>query len=189
MKFRTDDDGLSNSTSLLYASFIVDPIGVFWKASDLSNFEPAYASALASKLKIRFMANPTQGGPPSSATASPGSVPGLPDPTSPASSDSLSNGAKAGIGVGAVLGALAMAAIVFFTFVWRKRRRSQNESAHEYAAAANDTQEFVEYHDPAQAPEVTYQQPFPQHAELNGASHVPYNTGPASSTIPPRELG
>lgn len=189
VRIRTDDDASSNSTSLLYASFIVDPIGVFWKASDLPNFEPAYASALASKLKIEFTANPTQNRPCITATVSPGSVPGLPQCTSPATSPALSTGAKAGIGVGAVLGALALAAVVFVFFLWRKRRRRQVDTTHEYEVAPNDAPELVQYHDPTQAPQVAhYPHPYPQHAELNGTSHAPYNTGPMLISMPPREL-
>jgi hypothetical protein len=167
----------------------------------MSVFEPSYASALASKLRISFTANPTrrQSSLPSK-TASPGSTPGLPDSTSPPSeSNTLSTGAKAGIGVGVAIGTIALAAVVFFVFASRKRRRSDKNPPPGYDAAADNAPELVQYYDPIHTPDMGHHQhpaqahelmqnhnPQWQRAELSGNTHMGHD--PASSPTPPREL-
>lgn len=180
---------MSNSTTLLHASFIADPIGIFWKASDLANFEPAYASALASKLKIKFTANPTQGGSRPPNTASPGSSPGLPENTAGTSSDTLSTGAKAGIGVGAVLGAIVLGALVFCFCIWRRRRNSHAQTVLQEEPATDATPEVGTYYDPGKSHEMGHYGHVAAHpVELGGTSNTQYAKGPAPSAIPIREL-
>lgn len=139
---------LGNSTILNYPSIIADPVGIFWKASDLSKFEPSYAAALASKFNIGSAttaaptAFPTQAAAPSISSGIPGST------SPPSSSPNLSTGAKAGIGVGTAFGALTIAAAIFLLLRWRKRRPSHTNPPSTYNPAAAEAPELVQYHNP-----------------------------------------
>lgn len=129
----TDWDAMTNATSLSFGTLFVEPISLFWQASDLSNFEPNYASALAARLDVKFSAT---------ATPSPNSneLSGLPRLATPSAtarvaapttslvpvdsqgSHGLSTTAKAGIGVGAFFTLFLWIALGFFIYRYRKRK-------------------------------------------------------------------
>ena len=173
-----DYDAKVNSTTINYASLLVDPVGVFWKASDLPIFEPSYASAIAKRFNISFTATSTQSGPvPTSQTALPGPTTGIPGPTSPASpSPSLGTGAKAGIGVGAALGALVIAAFVLFLLRWRKRRTTQMHGTPTHNATAVEAPELVQYYNPVR-----------QSDALSGTTYTEHIPKTPTSPMSPRQ--
>jgi hypothetical protein len=132
-------DPNENTTIVNAGNRIVDPLSVYWQVSDLSNFDPPYASALASRLKLKF--TPTgslQNIPsaPTSAPASPVSTPSMLEPTStselseaiPAPSSGLSHGATAGISIGAALGAATLTLASFL--IYKRTRRKKQEPSH-----------------------------------------------------------
>lgn len=108
---------LSNTTTITEGLAIADPIVVAWQMQDLPLMPTAYASSLATKIGVSWSA---------STSASPASSSGLPSETggSPAPTKGLSTGAKAGIGVGVVLG---VAALIGASIIWwclRRRRKA-----------------------------------------------------------------
>lgn len=84
-------------------------MAVLWQSSDLSKFPQEYATSLAKKIGIDYIATSTAG---------------LPGPTSN-TSQALTRGAKAGIGVGVSLFALIVVALVAF-FALRRRRGNRS---------------------------------------------------------------
>jgi hypothetical protein len=125
-----------NTTEVSRGTKVACPLFITWQASDLSVFDPPYASALAARLKIDF--TPTDALELVSAT--PVSKPNFPTQTLPvftseytefvSASDlpeppqQFSKGTTAGISVGATLGAAAVALAIFLIYK-RTRRRKQ----------------------------------------------------------------
>lgn len=86
-----------------------------WQETDLPKLPPAYASSLAKRIGVAF----TQ-------SATPGSASPLPSQTtSSLPVNSLSTGAKAGIGVGVTIGALLILALIAFLILRRRRKNSE----------------------------------------------------------------
>jgi len=167
---------MSNSTIVNYPSIVADPVGIFWKASDLSKFEPSYAAALASKLNIAVSTTATSGTVPTQ-TAAPGTSSGIAEPTSSASpSPDLSTGAKAGIGVGAAVGALAIAAFVFFLVRWRKRRTTHLHGTPTHNTTAVEAPELVQYYNPVR-----------QSDALSGTTYTEHIPKTPTSPMSPRQ--
>jgi len=167
-------DATLNSTTVAYPSLFVDPVEVMWKASDLSIFEPSYASALATRLSISFTATATAS---SSTGPSPRPTIGFPGPTSPASpSPNLSAGAKAGIGVGAAVGALAIAAFVFFLLRWRKRRTTDMHGTPTHNTTAVEAPELVQHYNPIR-----------QSDALSGTTYTEHIPKTPTSPMSPRQ--
>jgi hypothetical protein len=140
----------TNTTTVSNATIYAGVVSIYWQYKDLTLFEPSYASILSSKFKLSSSPTPVPSVPPSQ-TASPGSSVTMAGPTSvppPSPPPKLSTGAKAGIGVGAVIGALALAAVIFLLFAWRKRKAAHRSvSKGDYPAAAEQP-ELVQYHNP-----------------------------------------
>lgn len=152
-----DYDATTNATVILSGTKAADAVMVWWQASDLPDFEPAYASALASRLKIDF--TPTSTPSIVAQTASPASTSSFPSSTGGASlssgsdaqsqtSNGLSTGAKAGIVVGAVFGAALLATAAFLIFSWSRRRRSKNGDGPELEQSSADDPELVQVYSP-----------------------------------------
>lgn len=121
-----------------------------WQSSGLSLFEPSYAAALASRLKIdaaqlgasatvSTMHTPGQ----TSINPSPGSTSSIPFPTSaPALPSSLSTATTAGISVGAISGAALLVALMLFVCKWsQNRKRARATCTDQEATTALDMAE------------------------------------------------
>ncbi|KAF2829616.1 hypothetical protein CC86DRAFT_172212 [Ophiobolus disseminans] len=102
---------LTNITVLNTGVAQADPIYVAWRAKDLSLFPVSYATSVAQQFGIAFTPGPTPGG----------SL-NLPQETGSLAAG-LSTGAKAGIGVGAVLGFAILVGVAFLCLYIRLRRR------------------------------------------------------------------
>ncbi|KAF1842317.1 uncharacterized protein K460DRAFT_182256 [Cucurbitaria berberidis CBS 394.84] len=100
---------ISSITTLTAGLAIADPVVVAWQIDDFRLFPSDYATSLAKRINITL--------PTSTSTTN------LSEPTSTPQSNSLSTGAKAGIGVGAVLGA-AIIGVVMTILYLRKRRKA-----------------------------------------------------------------
>jgi len=101
-----------NYTTLSTGLAVAAPIYVGWQAKDLPLFPLAYATSLAKQFNIPFTPGPT-----------PGTSSSLPKQTNTSQSVGLSTGAKAGIGVGAVLGAACVIGVLFLLLCLARRRR------------------------------------------------------------------
>jgi hypothetical protein len=127
----------ANSTILSYGTEYVAPLLLVWQETDLSHFDKDYASALAQRLNINFQ--PTATGSVIAATASTTSgvtavtpistAVSQPDPPT-TSTSVLSTGAKAGIGIAAVVGVvfLAVASFLLYKKVFRRQTKLNRES-------------------------------------------------------------
>jgi len=146
-----------------------------WKASDLPVFEPQYASALASRFKIDFSPTATPNVLGLSATASPGTTAAVPGPTSPPEpSSDLSTGAKAGIGVGAVIGALVLAAALLFFLRMRKRRGTPLT----HNTEAVEAPELVQYYNPMRQSDAMSGTTYTEHISKAPSSPAPMSVSP-----------
>jgi len=107
-----------NTTILSSGTAFADPLYVYWQLKDLSVFPPDYASSLATQISVPFSLTPAP---------SPSLSSTIPPPTSSAvkevSAPDLSPAIKAGIGVGSVIGGLALGAIFVTILWWRRRKR------------------------------------------------------------------
>lgn len=91
---------LSNITTVTSALAVALPVEVVWVDGDLASFPAPYATSLANKIGVALMPRPQD-------------APTLPRETGTSSTSSgLSTGAKAGIGVGSTVGAIAITAII-----------------------------------------------------------------------------
>ncbi|KAF1829397.1 hypothetical protein BDW02DRAFT_167909 [Decorospora gaudefroyi] len=139
-------DGLTgNMTVLTSATITGEPIVIYWQVSDLSKFDPDYASLLARRLDIEI--TPTAAASLASETARPSSSPFVPSPTSISPSDPasqrLTTGAKAGIGVGAAVGAVLLSIAAFL--LYKRHMRSASETKyHKQTAPQNEQPELVQ---------------------------------------------
>jgi hypothetical protein len=116
-----------NATTITTGTAVARPIFVGWQAKDLSLFPAAYATSIAERFNVPFTPAPSPGTSsslpsattPLSASAPGSSTTGLSEPSS-----GLTTGAKAGIGVGAVLGfSLIIGLVVAILFMRRKRQQ------------------------------------------------------------------
>ncbi|KAI8940864.1 hypothetical protein NX059_002125 [Plenodomus lindquistii] len=148
-----DYDGTKSSTIVTVADLTAEPVYVYWQSKDLSSFEPHYASAIASRIKIPFTVTDTPSIPTN--TASPASTSSVPGPTA-ASADSselsspsgLSTGAKAGIAVGAIAGFAIFAVIAFLLFARYRRRKPKLDQTPELDRTKADAPELVQLRSP-----------------------------------------
>jgi len=99
----------SSITTISAGVAVADPVTVAWQLEDLQSFPPDYASSLARKIGITLPASDNTLGNPRQTSA-------------PAAGD-LSTGAKAGIGIGAAIGA-AVIGISAVLLCLRKRRKA-----------------------------------------------------------------
>jgi hypothetical protein len=124
----------ANDTIISDGRKIIDAVQIYWKAGELSLFDPVYASALASRLHIDFTATAsiislhTQ-------SASPGSAPGVAKPTSLAPPSSIGRGAIAGLSVAASFGGLILAIATMVFLRWWKRIKLKAQT---YEEGVND---------------------------------------------------
>jgi hypothetical protein len=111
---------LSSVTTLTTAIAYEDGLNIMWEISDLPKFPPAYATSLAKRIGVSFTPAPSPGS--SSSLVQQTSLP----PQQPNSQPKvLSTAAKAGVGVGAVLGFLFLLSIgIALLFVRRRRKRA-----------------------------------------------------------------
>jgi hypothetical protein len=116
---------LSNMVTVSTGVAIVEALNIAWEITDLPKFPPAYASSVAKLAGVPYTPTP-----------SPGSTSILPQQTS-LPPPGLSTGAKAGIGVGAVLGAALLIGIgiVITLLCLRKRQRRSAEATDEHQGA------------------------------------------------------
>ncbi|KAH7382131.1 hypothetical protein BKA66DRAFT_570433 [Pyrenochaeta sp. MPI-SDFR-AT-0127] len=113
---------LSNLTTITTGVAIAKPWFIAWESKDLSQFPSSYATSLASKIGVTL-----------SGMATPASSSSLPRQTDlPPSNPSMSTGAKAGIGVGAVVGAALLLGALTILFLRRRKK---------YAPAAVEEEE------------------------------------------------
>jgi hypothetical protein len=136
-------DAHENTTTVTVGTRFAQPPYIYWQSSDLSLFEPSYASALASRLKIPFTPTDTAATttvPTASGNAYRASTyASIPVPTSaPSSTDSSPKskpqfdvGATVGMTIGAAL-ALAIAAILIYKCL--RRRKSAKDTHQEDGA-------------------------------------------------------
>jgi hypothetical protein len=137
-----------NTTIVSYGTRIAEPVVLWWQAKDLSLFEPSYAAALASRLKINFIASgatPTPASTQPPLDASPASSSRLPGQTSllisqQSPSSGLTAGAKAGISIGAIRGALILITAPLFLY----RRHLQKKTRKLDNAAENGMSGIIE---------------------------------------------
>jgi hypothetical protein len=122
----------SNTTTMTTGTAYADALRVGWQYSDLSKFPPAYAVSLAKQISVDFTPVASLSTP----TASPASSSNLPRETGSPPPGTLSTGAKAGIGVGAVLAFLLLLSLVFATLFIRKRRQKRTITNTDPAAIA-----------------------------------------------------
>ncbi|PVI00690.1 hypothetical protein DM02DRAFT_707755 [Periconia macrospinosa] len=111
-----------NTTVVSFVNVLAQPVEIYWQEKDLSLFPTDYASSLATKIGVRFPANT----PPPASPASPPSI--APATSTPEATHNLSTATRAGIGVGSVLGALALVATIV-TLIWWRIRRKRGETA------------------------------------------------------------
>jgi LPXTG-motif cell wall-anchored protein len=127
----------------------VKPMLNYWQESDLSAFDPDYAATLAERFNIDF--TPTATADVTGETASAPDRSELPSATSPAGSSSidaaadsesgLNTGSKAGIGVGAAIGAILLCVAGFLLY---KRRTQKKAKLDRKSAIQNEQPEFVQ---------------------------------------------
>ncbi|KAF2637162.1 hypothetical protein P280DRAFT_530846 [Massarina eburnea CBS 473.64] len=117
-------------TSILpYGYAIADPIIVAWQKEDLEKFQPAYASSVASQIRIQFP------------TATPGPSSTLPSPTPTSShhtdmdTNQLSLGAKIGTIIGTIIAVSLLGLVIVYTLK-RHRRRNGRRQAVEMSSEA-----------------------------------------------------
>ena len=144
-----DTEAVDNTTIITSGQMLMQPFLVYWQSSDLSNFDPEYASALAENLQIDF--TPTGTGMVTAATASPPDRSGVDSatPTSPpelittddGSGSGLSTGAKAGIGLGVAVGATLLGMTAFLLYRKRSRKKAKLDRN---SAIQNEQPEFVQ---------------------------------------------
>jgi hypothetical protein len=89
-------------------TMIAEPMEVYWRFQDLASFDPTYASSFAKVLKVQV---PT-------ATSTRNSA-------SEQTSQGLTLGEKAGIGLGTIFGDVFVALGVYLVFI-RARRKGMN---------------------------------------------------------------
>lgn len=109
----------SFAETALYRTDVVmldKPIAVAWAQSDLGLFTPVSAPMLSTASKIP----PNTGGKANLATATSSNTSGL------GTSDGLSTGAKAGIGVGPAFAFFAAVAAILLLLMYRRQRRSRS---------------------------------------------------------------
>jgi len=127
----------------------MSPMVVYWQETDLSLFDPEYATRLASKLGLDFTptgsaavtaetASPPDRSQPPSATSS--TKPG-PDEGETSSKSDLSIGAKAGIGFGVAIAVIL--AVVVGLVLYRRRVRKQR-ALDQTLARQNEQPELVQ---------------------------------------------
>lgn len=112
-----------NVTMLSFGTMVAEAVRIHWQSTDLTKFPPAYATSIASLMRVPFNHANATTSLASSATSlpSPGSSSAISKPTThPTPNSALSTGGKAGIGVGIVVGATLVA---FALIVWHLRRR------------------------------------------------------------------
>ncbi|CAI6339935.1 unnamed protein product [Periconia digitata] len=95
-----------------------EPFQIFWKAEDLRLFPTEYASSLASRIDVPFA---------TSTPASPGARLGSGTPQTSTPVPGLSTAAKAGIGVGSVLGSAVAIGALVITLLWRRRSQRRRD--------------------------------------------------------------
>ncbi|KAI4613338.1 uncharacterized protein J4E87_009985 [Alternaria ethzedia] len=127
----------------------MSPMVVYWQETDLSLFDPEYATKLASKLGLDF--TPTGTAAVTAETASPPDRSQPPSATSSAqlgsdagegsSQSDLSIGAKAGIGVGVAIAVIL--AVVVGLVLYRRRVRKQR-ALDQTLARQNEQPELVQ---------------------------------------------
>ncbi|KAI4217740.1 MAG: hypothetical protein LQ349_009049, partial [Xanthoria aureola] len=109
-------------------------------------------------------------------SGSPSAPPLIPDPELP-SSPGLSTGAKAGIGIGAALGAIIVLAAIFFLWKWRPSRRAPTDVPHDDGPLVPHTDDRPQTGMIAGPPTAEndsyygsglYEMPGQQHRELSG---------------------
>jgi hypothetical protein len=141
---------LDTSTDSVYiwSGFkFMDAVQIHWRSSELSLFDRAYASQLASRLHIKYDTAITTTTLPSQ-TASPGSTPTLPKSTSSPSPSALDRGTITGISVGASFGLITLAIAAFHLYKWRKRKTSHNDQ--EEQGGGDTVPGIAELQDPRQ---------------------------------------
>jgi hypothetical protein len=146
-----DQEAKDNITVISTGTKAMDAMVVFWQESDLSNFDPDYAATLANKLDIDFTPTPTAAvtaetaAPPDRsevASTTPTALSG-PDGSAALSDSGLSDGAKAGIGVGVAIGVIALGVAAFLLYKRTMRKKSKLDRN---SAIQNEQPEFVRSH-------------------------------------------
>lgn len=104
----------SSPISLTQGMVVAEPVSVFWHQADLSAFPTEYVASLVQTWGVP--------GPTASSSASPASTSQLPKETGQSNPTHLSTGAKAGIGVGAAVGAILLASLLIFLLLRRRHK-------------------------------------------------------------------
>jgi hypothetical protein len=142
-----DSETAVNTTVISSGTKYVDAVLIYWRPSELSLFDPTYASQLASRLHIKYDTAVVPTTLPSQ-IATPGATSSLPRSTSPPSPSALRRGAITGIGLGASLGLITLAAASFLLYKWRKRRTAHKDQ--EEQAGDDIVPGMAELQDPRQ---------------------------------------
>ncbi|KAF1946980.1 hypothetical protein EJ02DRAFT_430194 [Clathrospora elynae] len=142
-----DTDATANTTTLYSVFMLVTPVIVYWQETDLPKFDPEYAAIVAKRLSLDFTPTATE-----SITAATAAPPDrshltLSTPTAPSdpstSAHGLTTGAKAGIGIGAVVGVLLLIpAFLLYKCIGRRKRKGSTVS--ERTALQHDEPELVQ---------------------------------------------
>ena len=147
-----DRDSRDNATVVTSGVMYMDAMLVYCQESDFSNFDRDYASSLAEVLlpSNTFTPTPTSTARFIAETASPPNRSQYASATAPAQSDSaeatdssrlaLSPGAKAGIGVGVVVGVILLCAGAFLLY----RTRARTAKLDRKSTLQNEQPEFVQ---------------------------------------------
>lgn len=147
-----DEDSRDNATVVTSGVLYMDAMLVYWQESDLPNFDRDYASSLAEVLlpSNTFTPTPISTARFTAETASPPNRSQHASATAPVNSNSieagnssnsvLSNGAKAGISVGVVVGVILLCAGAFLLYRTRARKAKLDRKS----TLQNEQPEFVQ---------------------------------------------
>ncbi|KAF2009395.1 hypothetical protein BU24DRAFT_473535 [Aaosphaeria arxii CBS 175.79] len=130
----TTETSIALHTAISGATLFADPVTVYWQSTDLSLFPSKYASSLASAIGISVGTQTLTLGPKTlSSTTSSSTL---------NQQGVLSTGAKAGIGVGTVIGAALLVGVAFMFFLRLRRRKRQEPAVAELSGHSSGYKRF-----------------------------------------------
>jgi hypothetical protein len=143
--FTTDSsihyDPTLNTSSATYGTKFFNPLEIYWQATDLSHFDYPYASALASRLKIKLATTST----PRTASVSLASLVSTPpSPASSVSTSSLPLSTSPGVSdPSKALSRGAIAIVAFVIYKYLRRRKGERTTNHAEEAVGTELPELV----------------------------------------------
>jgi hypothetical protein len=108
---------LSSTTTIATGLAVADPVTVAWKIEDIGTFPSDYVQSLVQRFGVAAPSNTT-------VTTS-----DLPEPTNIPTSNGISTGAKAGVGIGVALAAVIVGGLIIFWCLKRRRKPAATTNA------------------------------------------------------------